>query len=336
MNTAKDREDFDRLICKAFDDSLSTQEFVVLKKLLKDESNQKRYCKHVLIESLLHWEEIPSLTNEKTSIFEFRNWTLVSSIAAILVCIASAWFVHKSKHDFVNTPLMIAHKHTVPAEKSRVSYENPSSESFTHSNHNFFNKDLHIKNFRKYLRSISNKEYLEFEGKFTEIDGNLCFTREELIQTSAKAGVYPLVGSKMLNFRNFDLNIDLNSAESVETLRIYDLREESFEKIHTVDASIHFNQSFASHSDTTEFSISLHAISENATGDFTQLDVSSQSTLFNHDQTKWERVDSEIFIPEGTEYLIVSLSAKKYGPEALLANSQECFADDLQVNFIGI
>ena len=336
MNTAKDREDFDRLICKAFDDSLSTQEFVVLKKLLKDESNQKRYCKHVLIESLLHWEEIPSLTNEKTSIFEFRNWSLVSSIAAILVCIASAWFVHKSKHDFVNTPSGIAHKHTVPAEKSRVSYENPSNESFGHSNHNFLNKDLHIKNFRKYLRSISNKEYLEFEGKFTEIDGNLCFTREELIQTSAKAGVYPLVGSKMLNFRNFDLNIDLNSAESVETLRIYDLREESFEKIHSVDASIHFNQSFASHSDTTEFSISLHAISENATGDFTQLDVSSQSTLFNHDQTKWERVDSEIFIPEGTEYLIVSLSAKKYGPEALLANNQECFADDLQVNFIGI
>ncbi|MBT7743260.1 MAG: hypothetical protein HN727_15760, partial [Opitutae bacterium] len=45
----------------------------------------------------------------------------------------------------------------------------------------------------------------------------------------------------------------------------------------------------------------------------------------------WERVESEIELPEGTDFVVVSLSAQKEGSQALLPNLSGHYADGLEI-----
>jgi hypothetical protein len=104
----------------------------------------------------------------------------------------------------------------------------------------------------------------------------------------------------------------------------------------SVDAVIHINQSFTEMSDATEFVLSLHALSSPRKDSLIQVESSSQTIFSDNDQSTWERVDTSISIPRGTDYLVVALSARKSGPSALNAHHQEFFGDELDVAFLGI
>jgi len=47
-------------------------------------------------------------------------------------------------------------------------------------------------------------------------------------------------------------------------------------------------------------------------------------------------IDASFSLPYGTEYLVVSLAAKKSGLGALNADKHEFFADELELSFVGI
>ncbi|MBT4665407.1 MAG: hypothetical protein HOB63_02725 [Opitutae bacterium] len=49
----------------------------------------------------------------------------------------------------------------------------------------------------------------------------------------------------------------------------------------------------------------------------------------------WERVESEIELPEGTDFVVVSLSAQKEGAQALLPNLSGHYADGLEIAMAG-
>ena len=69
---------------------------------------------------------------------------------------------------------------------------------------------------------------------------------------------------------------------------------------------------------------------------FNELSSTEQMIYGDNDQTTWEKVDTGFAIPDGTEYLVVSLKAKKHGPSALTANKHDFFADELEISFAGI
>ena len=121
-----------------------------------------------------------------------------------------------------------------------------------------------------------------------------------------------------------------------ETLRVYDMTS-SDQNLNYVDAVIHINQSFTEMSDSTEFApLSLHALSSPRKDSLIQIESSSQTIFSDNDQSTWERVDTSLSIPEGTDFLVVALSARKSGPSALNAHHQEFFGDELDVAFLGI
>ena len=58
----------------------------------------------------------------------------------------------------------------------------------------------------------------------------------------------------------------------------------------------------------------------------------SNALIADSDQSSWERLSSEFIVPEGTDFLVVSLTAKIEGPQALLPNTQGNYADLLSIN----
>ena len=49
------------------------------------------------------------------------------------------------------------------------------------------------------------------------------------------------------------------------------------------------------------------------------------------DSGDWSEINSEMEIPSDTEFVVVSLSAKKSGTDALLANTSSYYSDDLEL-----
>jgi hypothetical protein len=125
-------------------------------------------------------------------------------------------------------------------------------------------------------------------------------------------------------------------AEVSETIRVYELEGLSWNSHKFVDASVHFNQSFSTLSDSTEFSLSLHALESNQDGNFIEVGTTEQVVIGDNDQTTWEKADALFSIPKGADYLVVSIRAKKSGPSAFVANHNNLFADELELSFSDI
>jgi hypothetical protein len=166
-------------------------------------------------------------------------------------------------------------------------------------------------------------------------DGLALMSIESKLSTSATSGIMPLSDGEMMKLGAMEINPVSREAETVETLRVYDMTSTD-QHFKSVDAVIHINQSFTEISDATEFVLSLHALSSPQEDILIQVESSSQTIFSDNDQTTWERVDTSISIPHGTDYLVVALSAKKTGPSALNAHHQEFFGDELDVAFLGI
>ena len=167
--------------------------------------------------------------------------------------------------------------------------------------------------------------------------GNLQFVRaDDFLSTPAKSGVLPLKDDKMIQFSDMKLDPENRIAEVSETIRVYELQGLSLNSQKFVDASVHFNQSFSTLSDSTEFSLSLHALESNQDGNFIEVGTTEQVVIGDNDQTTWEKADALFSIPEGADYLVVSIRAKKSGPSAFVANHNNLFADELELSFSDI
>ena len=323
--------DFDILVSKALDSSLSKSDSDKLNAALKGNLNyQRRYCNFILQESLIHWESPSAVdSNEKVVIFPF--WTLTSSIAAVLICMFSAWFIHGS----FNTEIVVndqASPISSPLEINTISTSN-SNISNNLENLSFSSLPLHSLN---YINSLAYK-LPTIDGASISFENELpAVTRDDELGTSSIKGVLPLKDNQMIHFNEMVVDTTSQTAEITETLRVYDLKNPPAGFQNFVDASVSFNQSYSETSSTTEFSLSLHAVDDQF-GD-KLIDVGSTSHVLNSDNdlSTWERIDTSFAVPEGTDYLVVSLTAKKYGPSALTSHMQSFFADELELTFIGI
>lgn len=325
--------DFDLLVSKALDSSLSKSDSEKLNAALKGNLNfQRRYCNFILQESLIHWESSTTIdNNEKVVIFPF--WAITGSIAAVLICMFSAWFIHGS----FNMGLPV---------DDQVSFHPPSSEistisTFVKSSNTPNNSgtpplsSLPLNSF-EYINSLANKLPI-VDGASVSFESELpAVTRDDELATSSIRGVLPLKDNQMIHFNEMVVDTTSQTAEITETLRVYDLKNPPARFQNFVDASVSFNQSYSETSSATEFSLSLHAVDDEHGDKLIEVGSSSHVLNSDNDLSTWERIDTSFVVPEGTDYLVVSLTAKKYGPSALTAHMQSFFADELELTFVGI
>ena len=84
---------FDKLVSKALDLTITEIEANQLSALLdQNPTLQSRYCKTILLESLFHWEENENIDCLEPKIIHFPLLNYAFSLAAVFVCLFSAWF----------------------------------------------------------------------------------------------------------------------------------------------------------------------------------------------------------------------------------------------------
>ena len=323
--------EFDTLVSKALDSNLSTSENKLLTSALKDEPNlQRRYCNFILHESLLHWES-EVIHEEEPNVIKFPFWVLLSSAAAAFVCLFSAWFLHQEYSLDVEEKQFAIN--TLPDQS--IQFSEIFSQPVAAKNNKVVHKSL-LDDSQKLIQMLSDGDSYIDGASLMLRNGFSFVSRDHQLSTSSIDGVLPLNDTQMILFREMSVDTISQRSEAIETIRVYDLKNHpsNFENI--VDASVCFNQSHSDFSDSTEFSLSLLAVNDLEENNFVEVGSSSQVLNSDNDHSTWERVDTTFILPEGTDYLVVSLVAKKSGPSALNSNFQSFFADELELSFAGI
>ena len=344
MKTTFNSAEIDLLISKLLDQLLSDDESKRLIELLKTDSKcRSRYSYLMLQESLLHWEESDGLSlrqpNKKYA--KIINFSVLTSLAASIVILASVWFSYSHLGDGAGSENMILSENNVLTQSS-VTHSNPSGQNLpvvaTRVSQRFLT-GIHSNEANN--EAIRGIEILENEESFA--DGGLImierdiasWTRQEYLSVPAEMGVLPYRGDRMIKFSEMEVDVDAQSAEVSETIQVLDLR-----KLHEVinkgeasfDAKVHFNQGVGPADDSTEFSLSFHAIS-GGLGQPKRTIAHRQNPLKSdvNPQT-WEKLETEFAVPEGTDFVVVALSAKKFGSDALVSNLTGYYADQLNLS----
>ena len=332
----KGTKDFDKLVSKALDSTLTVDESDRLESLLSGNPElQRRYCKTILLESLFHWEDSNAdIKDEKVTAFPI--WSIASSIAAIFVCMLSAWVIH----NFTIFPSEISEEADSALNPNLFEQKKDTFNTFASSRYpksSFKLPSLSVLEKSKDIINTIKSGSEVFNGSSIMIDnGFTVLSFEEKLSTSTSSGVMPLNDGQMLQMSEMDVDPVAQKSSSVEILRIYELNEMGLSNSTDVETAVHINQSFSDTSDQTEFVLSLHALGSENNQPISEIASSAEVLISDNDQSTWEKIDASFSLPYGTEYLVVSLAAKKSGLGALHADKHEFFADELELSFVGI
>ena len=344
MKSTFNNAEIDQLTSKLIDQLLSDDESKRLSELLKTDSTcRSRYSYLMLQESLLHWEESDGLSlrqpTEKSA--NIINFSAIISLAASIVILVSVWFGYTYLGEGTGSENKILLGDDVFTQSS-VTHSNPSRQNLAEAAPRFSPRFLAgIRSNDANNEAIRGIEILENEESFA--DGGLImierdiasWTRQDYLSVPAEMGVLPYRGDRMIKFSEMEEDVDAQSAEVSETIQVLDLR-----KLHEVvnkgeasfDAEVHFNQGVGPADDSTEFSLSFHAIS-GGLGQPKRTIAHRQNPLKSDVSPQtWEKLETEFAVPEGTDFVVVALSAKKTGSDALVSNLTGYYADQLNLN----
>ncbi len=143
---------------------------------------------------------------------------------------------------------------------------------------------------------------------------------KDVLLTLTEHGVRPDKGTDMMKFST-PVAVSGDVAEATEILQVIDVR--AFGKqidAHKVTArtSVRFNQSIDF--DGTAYALRLHAINREE-GENRAIGREVAQVAADHDTESWQPAESEINLPAGTDYLVLSVSVRKEGdPQTILAN----------------
>ena len=223
---------------------------------------QHRYCSFIRNESIFHWENESKVSNDEPKIINFPLFSYVASIAAVLVCLASAWFLHSNYFQKSFHANKLTEANQIPQTVSNeMDFKSSQSSQFVDRK---FSKPMPLENLNekaeRLLHFFESKQDITDEGELS-FDGTLPFLKvDELLSTAGKSGILPMSDGKMIELSDMLVDTVNQVAEVTETLRVYDMSSADLSTQSSVDASIHFNQSQSNLSDSTEFSLSLLAI----------------------------------------------------------------------------
>ena len=175
------------------------------------------------------------------------------------------------------------------------------------------------------------------EGGYVEVKENVTAWRtEDALRVGEEFGVQPYKGGNMLRFSRMEVDVFGKKAEVSELVSVLDVRSLGANLVNgktVVKSSVCFNQGVGIADGSTSFALSLHAIKREGQ---VSLATRREEAIVNSDVNPktWERVESEIELPEGTDFVVVALSAQKEGSQALLPNLSGYYADGLEIAMV--
>ena len=314
---------------------------------------RSRYAELVVQDSLLHWEtsEVLEFEPSESKTVLFPKLPLVASFAAAILAVFGVWHWNRSAPTSVegialgiptvptDKPIAGAAVASPTLENQLASYSSPSSEVV-----------LEVGGDGPFIRSIDARgearkgimildENKRFgEGGIVEIrEDVVVWNREEQLSVPAEQGILPLEGDRMIKLSKLGIDVRTHSAEVSDTVRVLDLREiirNQGASTVRLNTSVFFNQSIGIVRESTQFSLTVHAIkSENGEP---HRSIGHLETSLNSDLNPitWEELNSEFEIPEGTDFLVVALNARREGTNALIPDLGGFYADQLHLGLV--
>jgi hypothetical protein len=172
---------------------------------------------------------------------------------------------------------------------------------------------------------------VEFNGKFSS------WKRSEHLSVPTENGVMPKFGDQMLKFSSMKVDVHSQTAETSEMLQVVDVRNLNLgvEKINAqLQTSLYFNKGEGLVGDSTEFALSIHAISSDENNENSSIGHKEFNIESDVNPSTWEEIQQDFVLPTGTEFVIVSMSARKEGSNALLPDIDGHYADGLSLNLL--
>ena len=370
-NTSNAFQDLDRLIIQLFDESLSPADKEILEKVIRDNpAARKRYTDLVALESMLHWEfagvESDVNTLRVTPLIDFSSWLRPAiALAACFIAALIGWWVIDqgvpvvdAEHKIASRPLsndgVIPRTNksseerqsdlnmdglVVAKEPNTIVFGSETSKMLVSSIKPSSTVSLARQDREALLDAAYGLEILESgqgfgEGGYVEVKEHISSWRtEDALRVGEEFGVQPFQGGNMLRFSRMEVDVFSKRAEASELVSVLDVRSFGANLANgkaVVKSSVCFNQGVGIADGSTAFALSLHTINrEGQVSVATRREEASLNSDLN--PKTWERVESEIELPEGTDFVVVSLSAQKEGSQALLPNLSGHYADGLEI-----
>ena len=367
-NTSNAFQDLDRLVIQLFDESLSQADEEILENIIRDNPEaRRRYADLVTLESMLHWEfagvESDVNTLRYTPLIDFSAWLRPAmAVAACFVAALIGWRVIDqgvpvvdAEHEIASRPL--SHSSVITGANSPDGLQPPLGKLVVGNEPNTIvfgsetNKvmvssikpsstvNLARQDREALLDAAYGLEILESgqgfgEGGYVEVKENVTAWRtEDALRVGEEFGVQPYKGGNMLRFSRMEVDVFAKKAEVSELVSVLDVRSLGANLANgkaVVKSSVCFNQGVGIADGSTSFALGLHAINREGR---VSLAIAKKETSVMSDlnPNTWERVESEIELPEGTDFVVVSLSAQKEGSQALLPNLSGHYADGLEI-----
>ena len=317
---------------------------------------RSRYVELVIQDSLLHWEtsEVLEFETSEPKTVPFPKMPLVASFAAAILAIfgVSHWKNRTSSppEDLASvapapttadgSTSSSAATAVLPIPQTHLAARpTPSSESVLEVGGDgpFFRSiDARAEASKGIMILDENKRF--GEGGIVEIRKDaVTWNREEHLSVPAEQGILPLDGDRMIKLSKLAIDVSTQSAETSDTVRVLDLREiirQQDASTVRLNTSVFFNQSLGLVRQSTEFSLSVHAI-KSEEGE-AHRSIGHQETSLNGDldPITWEELNSEFEIPKGTDYVIVALNARREGTNALIPDLGGLYADQLHLGLV--
>ena len=341
----------DSLTSKILDDNFTEEELIRLSFLLKRSKNARaRYSELTIQDSLLHWESVEcgesaDFEVNKASIISFP---VITSMAAAIVALFGVWWFHTAENDLTLTsnqeaiqfgkighqltPHPLDNRSFVELGKNQVSkslnlpFESQLGRAKGAQDNALYGIEILRKN-----KSFGIGGIVEFNHDFVS------WKRTEHLSVPAENGILPMKGEEMIKLPSMNVDVHAQKAEISETLQVVDVRKINSQNQNItayLKASLFVNKGIGLTGDSTEFALSFHAIASDENNENTS--IGHQDFFLDSDvnPSTWEELKQDFILPTGTEFVIVSMSARKEGPHALLPDIGGHYADGLSIDLL--
>ena len=340
------KEELGRLTSLLLDGDIDENEHRKLSDLLNESSaNRKEYLEYIRLESLLHWESedvahvgAPKSVNEVPTFYRFPFW--IGSVAAVFLAMSAIWwtFQPSKSSDYLTGLKTLSPNSSIANSVGNILIKDQSTErlswssgqkKFVSSLPTMMLQDKAKRAIEHYLSTDSSRDGVtEYFGPVKR------WNRLHALLTPAENGILPASGSTMIGFEKMLVDVESQKAEIEETIQVLDVRE-AIKGVSgdsaRIFAAVKFNQSFGESQEGAEFGITLQAFKKDADSSSHELVRSDEKLSSDRDPSTWNQVSSEMIIPTDAQFVVVSLTARKFGPDAVLANTSSYYADDLEL-----
>jgi hypothetical protein len=332
-------EELDQLTSKTLDEIATASDLKRLEELItSSKSMRKRYASLVTQESLLHWEtgRVVDFEEETVPKRKIINFPIFASAAAAIVALVSAWGFSKQSPHGGNTQQISSNNSEIKQFASMGFGEDKEPnfqplpftiESTTFSDSRNQSIAVSAIELLESGKSFDDEAIVKIDNDFTTWD------RTEHLTVPAENGILPLDGAGMIKLSDMVVNVDTQTASVQETLQVVDIRGLSPLLSSKIDAEISLNKGATAYPQSTEFELSVEALKGEVGEDKRSMGSISNALIADTDQATWENLTSSFDVPEGTDFLVVSVRARIEGPESLLPNPSGNYADSLRVSF---